>query len=347
MHSVAPRQRLWWLRNSIVAIMMIACIACSSTSGNQPLARSSVSSNQTIHSSMQLLPGEEIWKQGVSSYLFGTTDTHEWSTANFETQPAIQKALHQAGFTLVRSFFQDNASDADIEQRIEAIEHSGAHCLGVIFDIFNVTYDEHLVQYLGKRCLLYEFGDEPDFYGTSINAYLVQWNTLIPLLRHINPEAKFIGPADGPADSTFLNGFLHGVKSSGVLPDAISFHWYPCYQITEADCLSQANTAGQEATAVRRLVKSVLGEDLPVGITEWNYDPGNPPSAYGGDKNFITAFSQTALQSMIQAGVRFACQFDVASYAGYGRLDMFDIQNNEPKPQFYAIASMITQYRQP
>jgi lysophospholipase L1-like esterase len=336
MHSLIIRKRTRWLRYSIFAFMIVCCIACSS---------GSKTNNPSAKPSSQLLPGQQIWKQGVSSFLFGTNDTEEWSSQNLETQPDIQDSLRSAGFTLIRSFFQDNASDSDNEQRIKAIENSGAHCLGVITNIFNATYDEHLVQYLGSRCLMYEFGNEPNYNNISLDSYLKQWNNLIPKLRHINPAAKFIGPADYTPTSTFMGGFLRGVESSGILPDAISFHWYPCYQDTESDCLSKANTAGQAATSVRQLVKSILGKDFPVGITEWNFDPGNPPPSYGDDSNFITSFTQTALRSMLQAGVSFACQFDAASYAGYGHLDMFNVETGAPKPQFSAIKSIIAQYR--
>src|SRR5437588_182555 len=129
MHPSNSQKKTRWLRWSIFAIMIVSCIACSPATNNPPQAPSS----PTQAPSSQLLPGEEIWKQGVSSFLFGTNDTHEWYAQNFETQPAIQESLRNAGFTLIRSFFQDNASDAENEQRIRAIEKSGAHCLGVIF----------------------------------------------------------------------------------------------------------------------------------------------------------------------------------------------------------------------
>jgi len=40
------------------------------------------------------------------------------------------------------------------------------------------------------------------------------------------------------------------------------------------------------------------------------------------------------------AGVDFACQFDAASFAGYGRLDMFD-QQGQAKAQYAAMAQVI------
>jgi hypothetical protein len=56
-----------------------------------------------------LLPGQQLWKNNVSSFLFGTNDSYEWSIHNIQTEPAIQQALRTAGFTLIRSFFPDNA----------------------------------------------------------------------------------------------------------------------------------------------------------------------------------------------------------------------------------------------
>ena len=334
--TISKRKKRWPLIYTF-ALVVLACTACSSMPSawvSHPLAPST-----------QKLPGEEIWKSGISSFLFGTNDTFEWAQQNLETQPAIQQDIRTAGFTIIRTFFQDNASDAEIEQRITAIENSGAHCLGVIYNIFNVSYDEHLVQYLGNRCLMYEFGNEPDLNNISVESYLKQWNAVIPLLRQINPGAAFIGPVTSTSSGSFIQDFLSGVKSSGVLPDAISFHWYPCYQYSEDECLNTADTAGQAALQVRSMVKNILGKDLPIGITEWNFDPGNPPPSYGDQSTFITSFSTTALRSMIQAGVAFACQFDAASFAGYGHLDMFNVENNAPKPQYYAIKSIIALYR--
>ncbi len=95
---------------------------------------------------------------------------------------------------------------------------------------------------------------------------------------------------------------------------------------------------------MRELVKQILGKELPVGITEWNYDPGNPPPAYGDNASFMTKFSTAAIKSMIAGGVAFACQFDAASFSGYGRLDMFNVDNDQAKPQYYALAALIKQY---
>ncbi|SRR6266487_71542 len=333
-----PTISLRWIWRGLFVVGLLMIIGACSSNGQ--------SYSSTASPLKAVLPGQKIWKQNVSSFLFGTNDTYEWSDNNIQTQPAIQYALRSGGFTLIRTFFPDKGSDTDITKRVETIEKSGARCLGVITNISNVPFDEHLVSFLGSRCLLYEFGNESDWNDISVQTYLQQWNTVIPLLRKINPSAKFIGPVNSNAlgNNDFMQNFLEGVKASGVLPDAVSFHWYPCYQNTEAVCLSNADTAGQAVESVRSLVQSILHKDLPIGITEWNFDPDNPPPAYGDGAQFMTKFTTVALQSMIQAGVAFACQFDAASYAGYGHLDMFNVATNAPKPQYYAITNIIKEY---
>ena len=339
---------LRWLRRSVLVVLLMLSVACS------PFPQTGISvqpSGQTITPIKHIsLPGQQLWKQGISSFLFGTNDTQEWYSNNVETSPAIQQSLKDAHLTLMRTFFFDKSladghstTDAEIEQRLKTIENSGMTCLGVLFNIFDVNFDKHVVTYAGSRCQIYEFGNEPDYNGISIETYLEQWNKVIPLLRQINPEAKFIGPVSEMND--YLREFLLGVRQSGVLPDAVSFHWYPCWKNVEGVCLSKANRAGQEALLLQSWERELLGKELPVGISEWNYDPGNPAPTYGDNANFITSFSTEAIRSMAHAGVAFACQFDAASYGGYGRLDMFDVETAQPKPQYYAIKALIQQYR--
>lgn len=298
-----------------------------------------------------LLPGQQIWKNNVSSFLFGTNDTQEWIANNVETSPAIQQALKGAHFTLMRTFFFAKSladgrptSDAEIDQRLKAIENSGMTCLGVLEPILDPTFVKHVVSYVANRCDIYEFGNEPDNNGLSMQQYIQDWNSLIPQLRQINPNAKFIGPV--VADYTQVRPFLTGVKASGVLPDAISFHWYPCGENdSSSDCLAKVDTFAQVTSQVKGWVRDILGRDLPVGITEWNYDADNPPALYGDDPAFSAQFTTSALHFMMQAGLDFANQFDAASGAGLGKLDMFDVRTNRPKPQYDAIKSLIDQYR--
>ncbi|GAC1353803.1 MAG: hypothetical protein NVS4B12_04140 [Ktedonobacteraceae bacterium] len=339
MSSLRSSSNFRWMWRMVLIVALLSIVACTANTNRASQKVSSSNIGLT-------LPGSQSWKQDTSSYLFGTNDTYEWFPNNIQTQPKIQQALRDANVTLIRTFFPDTAIDSVIEKRIGTIENSGAHCLGVITNILNSSFDEHLVRYLGNRCQLYEFGNEPDLAGISIQSYLQQWNTVVPLLRKINSTAKFIGPVtyNAQGNHNFMQNFLTGVKASKILPDAISFHWYPCWKDTKESCLNKASSYTQVAQSVQSMIRITLGKDLPVGISEWNYDPGNPPPAYGDDPQFIAKFTADALHAMVLAGVAFACQFDAASYSGYGRLDMFDVTTNQPKPQYFALRDMIKQY---
>ena len=331
--------------SSLIIIMLLCFVSCSTA--NTPTSQTDTATATTTIATTTLLPGQHIWKENVSSYLFGTNDTYEYFQHNIETEPAIQALVRKAGFTLMRSFFPDNASDTAIEQRMRTIEQSGTQCLGVITNIANTTYNEHLLRILGKRCQMYEFGNESDFNGIPSGSYMRQWNTVIPLLRAIEPKAKFIGPVtyNAQGKDNYMRAFLEGVKVSGVLPDAVSFHWYPCYLDTRAACLAKASSVRSAVQSVRTLMQTILGKELPIGISEWNYDPTNPPPVYGDDATFISQFSTVALHAMASVGVAFACQFDAASYSGYGRLDMFNVNTSQPKAQYFAIKMLIAAYR--
>src|SRR5262249_11339292 len=151
---------------------------------------------------------------------------------------------------------------------------------------------------------------------------------------------KFIGPVtyDTEGNDCYYSGtppvqgakpgdcymqlFLRGAKLAGVYPDAVSFHWYPCDGASDGfngsgNCgPKQAQSYATVTQEVKNWVKNDLGITIPVGITEWNFDPGSNP--LGNNGSFMSQFSTAALQSMISAGLNFACQFDAQSYGGFG-----------------------------
>ena len=162
------------------------------------------------------------------------------------------------------------SNGGEIERRLKTDETIGATCLGVLADYDNAAFNQQVVSYAGNRCNMYEFGNQPD--GTMAD-YITQWNAQIPQLRKINPNALFIGPV--VANTNNVQQFLTAVKASGVLPDAVSWHDYPCWQEDATSCLTTASTSfTSEINTIRQEVINTLGESLPLGITEWNADPG-------------------------------------------------------------------------
>ncbi len=386
-----------------------------------------------------LLPGQKIWKNGVSSYLFGTNDSVDYSNDNFVTDPhhIIQSSLKSAGFQIMREFIfhysiidghrttlgtnpqiqldPNNPHEYDtpaaqqttitlnapygyeLETRVKAIENSGMQCMIVLPSIWtdpsnptdpftmnhiytdpatgkvetDLDFDKKVVAYLGNRCNLYEIGNESDLdvYPTSgpmvphmhVQTYLNRWKEFVQALRQINPNAKFIGPvtaSDQGNDCTYtpqgtscyMRNFLKGAKAAGVLPDAVSFHWYACDSATDGfnghgNCgPAQAKSYATVTNEVKGWIRNDISTNVPLLITEWNADSGANPLQENA--SFMTQFTQQSMNAMISAGLDGACQFDAQDYGGYGHLDMFDItKNDQPKAQFLAMKNLIQQYR--
>lgn len=238
----------------------------------------------------------------------------------------------------------------------------------------DLDFAKKVVAYAANRCNMYEIGNEPDLDSAvphlTINEYLQRWNEFVPALRAINPNAKFFGPVsyDDQGNDCYYNGtptvpgtqpgecyiamFMRGTKLSGVLPDGITFHYYPCDNASNGFPPATGNCGPKEAASftsaidqVRNWEHQIYGNTIPkLGITEWNFDPGSNP--LGENATFMSQFTQTAMQAMISAGLDFANQYDTQCYCGYGYLDMFDIGNNDrPKAQFTVMARLVKQYK--
>src|SRR6266581_149574 len=307
-----------------------------------------------------LLPGQQLWKNDVSSYLFGTEDTTEFSppSTNIGNTPAIQALVKVAGFTVLRSYIPDGSSDGVLATRLATAQACGCPMLIVLPNTASSTWNAHVVTYFGANCLMYEFGNEPDNSGepfpVSASTYVTNWNAQVPNLRSINANAKFIGPVTAGPNSTYMTTFLNGVVTSGVYPDALSFHEYPAYFTTDEGVALLSSTINQMTTdlnSTRTLCISILGRELPLCVTEWNINPGNPVPEYMKDGTFVSTWFQQGVLALIAGGCALASCFDAASNAGTylsgtkGALDMIDTATATPKAQYYALQNLITFYQ--
>lgn len=316
---------------------------------------------------------------GVPSYLFGINQSFDWAGTNLENTPAAQQALKRTGFTLIRTFFSEQhlgwpfhdgpTTDADLELRFASVEKSGAQCLGVLYVADDPTFNsslkflDHVITYAETskpgtiRCRLWEYGNE---YG-NMATYLKRWNTDIPYLRARHPQAKFIGPVIAGPYLDQMQAYLTGVKTSGVLPDAISYHDYPCYKSpdyidTTADasaCDALVNrTYTGNILKFRFMVRATLNKDLPLGITEWNVSP-NFVNLVGGklpltmSPSYQPHFVQEIYAAMRSGGLAFAAQYSAMCGCGVGTagaLDLIDT-TGAPRPWITAYRAAIAAAR--
>lgn len=312
-----------------------------------------------------LLPGEPTWgSSGIPAWLYGVNDSVAWDTQyNMDVPPDgpnIQSQLKTAGVPIARTwFFQTSLVDGhaltDAEQltKLHAVQAAGMVCFAIFFTDNTVAYDLHLLSILNGGCPYVEVMNEPDNTGVTVAAYLAFWNSFVPQARAAYPGILFGGPAattpqysqctySGSTTTCFMQKVLAGMAKSGVLPDFVTFHWYPCWQQTAAQCLAEDTTYAGQAQLVESWIPQYFpGHNIPVGISEWNADPGNP--SYMDNGAWMSQYLTGALNNMQSSGLAFAMFYDVAGYANYGTDDLFDIYtgNGTAKPQFNALASDI------
>lgn len=337
------------------AIALLAmCLILIATSGAFAIVQLRSQRGEAAGLQALTLPGQQRWMQAgtpVSSYLFGTTDLgQEGVSPNIETSPAVQQLLKSAGVTVIRTDFPDNASDAMINLRLQTIANAGAACLGTITNPANVAFDVHLVKLATQRgCSMFEVGLSPDAAGVPVATYLAQWKALVPQLRAAtSPLAlTLIGPATQVENHAYIDAFLQGAKAANTLPDALSYHWFPCAQLAQDACLAQALNVTQTVQDAQALTQQDLGTALPIAITAWNAQLSGTPSAYVSDPAFIAPFTAAALTAMGQDGVALAAQVAAASGAGGGALDMIGVHPVQPRAQLIAMMAMVQADRLP
>ena len=303
---------------------------------------------------VKLLPGQKIIG-GASNFMWGSNMPPDYHTQNVRNTPQIQALVKAANLTVMRCAISPTDNNGNptplsyIDETAQACAACGCAML-VILIHNNLTWNQTMVSYLGNRCNLYEFSNEPDLYPSSGTDYLGWWNSQIPVLRSINTNAAFWGPALGVFANlqSYVTPWLQGCLVSGVLPDAISYHIYPCTGTqSQATCAPKANNFSSAYGKVNALVSSILGYTLPQCMTEWNIDAnadtiGNP---YLLDAAFVGTFTTTALNNMAQAGFAMANQFDAGSGGGGGVLDLISTQSPyPPQIQYQPMANVIAQY---
>ena len=349
------RTRLWWLIACVLFLtILLSSIGITFAFLRGPYllhAQTSVNAGNALGAP---LPGQSIWRNGVSSYLFGTNDPtfdHVLPTdPNYRLNQvqSMRSALKQAGITLIRTPLAHNGGQ-EIEQRLAQIQQIGAACLGIL-SMTDLALDRKIVDTAGTRCQMYEFGNEPDNSGSndamSPDQYASQWNAIIPALRQDLQQKKiqamFIGPVVASPNTGYIRTFLQNVPNA--LPDAVSFHMYPCTDVDQQTCLTQnVNEYAPSAQRVRATVRQVLNRDLPLGVTEWNDNWRNQAKPEESDPAFMTAFTTKSLQSLAQGQVAFANQYNMGTGANDGHLLM--TANGQAKPQLQAMATMIAQLR--
>ena len=267
-------------------------------------------------------------KGPVSPLLFGTNMGLFDGNDQVVTSATTRNLMQQIHVRIVRIPLRRSLPNAVEVQAEQAVKSIGAVPLIVLNGIRNpnaLADDTRMIQnsnsVFGNSLVYYEFGNEDDYNGVTIQRYTQGWNTLIPQLKRVAHNGKFIGPVSYQYDHDNLTTFLQGANPR---PDAISWHEYTCsYKDPAADCLAHISRWTTHISDARAVMQATLGTTLPVMITEWNYAPdqstqsnGQPiPDAKYNNASFITEWTSQALHILAANGVFASMQYSVTNTA--------------------------------
>ena len=276
----------------------------------------------------------------VSPLIFGTNMSlfASASTDQMLDSPATQKALQQIHVQIIRMPVRPGVSEALEIKGAQAIKQIGAVPLVILNGPLvsdPLSVDRRIVQDMkqifGNETVYYEFGNEEDLQGVSTQRYVTSWNTIIPQLKHLSPNAHFIGPVNYKYSRGNLTAFLQQAQPR---PDEVSWHEYVCGSSSQpAPCISGIDAWTDHIRDARDMMQKTIGTVLPIMITEWNYAPdlnvlpnGQVTSNDGKHDNaaFMNTWTTKAIQTLAANRVFASMQYAATNTP----LPMIGLDNN-------------------
>ena len=253
----------------------------------------------------------------VSPLIFGTNLSLFDSNDQVLTSAATRNALEQLHFRIIRMPVRSSLSNATEIQAAEAIKSIGAYALVILrgaVDANVLADDTRLVNDMnnifGSTVVFYEYGNEEDLLGINVNRYTDSWNTIVPQLKHIALNGRFIGPVNYHYDGDYLTTFL---QYANPRPDEVSWHEYSCDDSWPNDtCIAHIDHWTSHIRDARHTMMDAIGTALPIMITEWNYAP-NAHTGEGkiNNSSFMTTWTTRALETLaanrVFASMQYAC----------------------------------------
>lgn len=260
----------------------------------------------------------------VSPLLWGeNTDLEAGSASSdwFLTGSALRTGLVAAHTQIVRlpvrgpsQTTSGIANWTELQQALQDVKAMGLVPLVILRnpdDPSLAVDDSQVVNYVDSvfgatATVYYEWANETDLVGPDAPTYTTAWNSVVPQLKQLNPNAKFIGPVNYQYDASYLQYFL---QHANPLPDAVSWHEYTCPDSQTDDyCLAQIDNWTTHFSEARTLMQNTIGQQLPIWISEWNYSP-NLSTTRGA--TFLQQWTTKALDTLAANGIAASMHFNV------------------------------------
>jgi hypothetical protein len=257
----------------------------------------------------------------ISPLIFGTNlglfDAHD----QVLTSASTRTLLAQMHTPIIRMPLRPSLSDAVEVQAAQAIKQIGATPLVILRGVVDtnvLSNDTRAINSLntvfGNSTVYYEYGNEEDLAGIKVSQYVASWNSVIPQLQRLAPNARFIGPVNYQYDANYLRTFL---QQANPRPAAVSWHEYTCdVSWTQDVCLSHLDNWTKHVSDARTIMNATVGTTLPIMITEWNYAPNATANdGKNNDRAFMTSWTTKALQTLATNNIYAAMQYSATNTA--------------------------------
>ena len=206
---------------------------------------------------------------------------------------------------------------------------------------------------MGYGIKYWSIGNEPSLYesdtemqglgGLDAVSTAQQFHAIALAMKAVDPTIKLYGPdihqfmgdpALNPKDKAgrdYLEKFL---KVNADVVDVVTVHRYPFLgQATPETLMADTPKWDTLLPDLRRIVKTVTGKDLPVGVTEYNSDPSSIVSGEATPDSFLSGLWLVDIQGrLIRHQPELLAFFQLkSSSGGLGMMTSFDL-----RPSYYA-----------
>jgi hypothetical protein len=102
----------------------------------------------------------------------------------------------------------------------------------------------------------------------------------------------------------------------------VSWHEYTCpSDAPDQLCLEKIERWTLHIEETRQAMREAIGEELPIIISEWNWNPLNTPDQRMQEYDFIYRWTRRAFEALVEGQVFASCQYCITNFNGLAMLD--------------------------
>lgn len=203
----------------------------------------------------------------------------------------------------------------------------------------------------GYNIRFWSIGNEPSLYKDYDAArFNREWRATALAMAAVDDQIVFVGPdthqftadlASNPKDAAGVDWLTSFLQANGDLVDIVAVHRYPFPRggdqralPSAADLLASSEEYDRLIPALKQLVRTAAGRELPVAVTEINSNWANVSGGEATPETFYNAlWWADALGRLIRQQTTIVAQFCLTTLPGSGEIGL--LARDAPRPIYY------------